>query len=199
MEKIRLNPDVVAAVAAVPMTPCEGTGPDGPHVAHYFGPHAGIRCRLCNLSIEPDPAVTRTAASPSPNTAATLAAVSARGERCARCGHWTFAALLTGVGAGRPTLAGLCRNCLGLRRYSGSGMSGAQMADAIRSTRNLTPEQAEQYAAANTPLLRRIQRAVGMGEPGGDLLGTPPTGGRVTARRIEGPYLRPRHDRGYSR
>lgn len=82
------------------------------HNPRYFGPDSGIRCLACNAPVAPDPAVGRTAASPSPNLAATLAAVTARGERCANCGHWTFEPPAV-PSSGRPTAPGQCRNCSG--------------------------------------------------------------------------------------
>lgn len=166
-DDLHLDPDVVAAVAAVQMLPYEGPHPGRPCAPRYFGPRAGIRCVHCNLAIEPDPAVARTAASPSPNTAATLAAVTARGERCDRCGHWTFAPPLSGpVIAGRKLVTGLCRNCMGF---------------------------------GGRPAVVRIPRPDM--EPGGDLTGSPVQGDRpLNARRLDqGPFLRPRHDRRYSR
>jgi hypothetical protein len=124
---IKLDPQVVAAVADA-----FGVGPDHVHAPRYFGPHAGIRCGTCNAPVEPDPRVGRTAASPSANTAATAAAVAGRGERCANCGHWTFAAPAVPT-PGRPTVSGRCRNCADLGtgeprliRLTGSGTLSAR-------------------------------------------------------------------------
>jgi hypothetical protein len=129
--KIHLDPEVTRAVNAV-------FHPEHICIPRYFGPGAGIRCRFCNAKIAEDPRVAATAASPSPNPEAVLAAVAARGARCDRCGHWTYRDAARPE-AGRPPVRNLCRNCSDL----GNGEPRLTRLTGWRETphRKLTQEQ----------------------------------------------------------